>query len=378
MNSFYPLILKDGSESLVFARICVSSPTKKRCLIYNYMKLKHIHIDKYKVFQDFDIDFHSGDKPQNLIVITGVNGNGKTTLFRDIISGTSAANKPKSTITVQDNKGIGTFTLPMISGDERYTEDFSKVRFYAADNNSSIEGLRDEILSYVDKSVYEKGKTSFEAYAEIQRLIDDIFSEFDLQIRFKGVSREKKLIFINKQEEEFGIQDLSSGEQQILSKVFVLFTDDMKGHVILIDEPESSLHPSWQTRILSVLRRCAELNDCQIIVATQSPQVIASAHKEEIRFFIRDNEGYVKAKTCDNSPYGWTVEKVLSEIQGVKYLRVPEVENRLDELKKLIRENRHESPEFKQKLTGMEQLLGFSDPDLILIRMELIRKKKKA
>lgn len=43
-----------------------------------------------------------------------------------------------------------------------------------------------------------------------------------------------------------------------MSKVFPLFTDSMKGHVILIDEPESSLHPSWQSRLVPILRRCAK------------------------------------------------------------------------------------------------------------------------
>lgn len=342
------------------------------------MKIKHIHIDKYKVFRNFDIDFCLGDKPLNLIVITGVNGNGKTTLFRDILSSTATSGKPRSIITVLDDNGIGTFTLPMPAADERYTEDFSKVRFYPTNTSNSIEQLQDEILSYVDKFVYEKGKTSFEAYAEIQSLIDDIFKGFDLQVRFKGISRDKKLIFINSAEEEFGIEGLSNGEQQILSKVFVLFTEDMKGHVILIDEPESSLHPAWQTQILSVLRRCSESNDCQIMVATQSPQILASAHKEEIRLFVRDDEGYVKVKTCDNSPYGWTVEKVLSELQGVQYLRIPEIENKLTELKELIWTDKYESDEFKQKMTAMEETLGFSDPALILIRMEALRKKKKA
>ena len=197
---------------------------------------------------------------------------------------------------LQDDKGLNTFLLPLQSENERYEEAFSKVSFYQTRDNSSVEKLQKDIVSYVDKVVYEIGKTSFDAYVEIQRMLDDIFCGFNLQIRFKSLNREKKLIFTNTRQEEFGIDGLSSGELQILSKVFVLFTDDMKGHVILIDEPESSLHPSWQTRILPVLRHCSETNDCQIIVATQSPLVIDSAYKDEIRFLTRDNEGYVKAE----------------------------------------------------------------------------------
>ena len=341
------------------------------------MKSKHIHIDKYKVFRDFDIDFCLGDKPQNLIVITGNNGNGKTTLLRDIIFGTAATVKPYSIITVQNEDGIVTFTLPTTCEDESYTKDFSKVKFYPTNTDISIEQLQNEILNYVDKSINEKGKTSFGAYTKIQSLINDIFKEINLQICFKGVSQDKKLIFVNTAEEEFGIEGLSAGEQQILSKMFILFTEDMKNHIILIDELETSLHPACQTQILSVLRRCSEANDCQIIVTTQSPLVIASAYKEEIRLLVRDDSGYVKVKPCDNSPYGWLVEKVLREIQGVKYLRVPEIENQLDKLKELIKEEKYESDVFKQKLATIETTLGVSDPDLILIRMEVLRQKKK-
>lgn len=342
------------------------------------MKLRHIHIVKHKVFHDFDIDFCLGGKPQNLIVMTGVNGNGKTILFRDIISGTDVTKKPKCIITVQDDKDVRTFTLPMQTENTEYTEDFSKVRFYEAGSSSSVTQLHDAITGYVDKFVFDKGKTNFDAYLEIQRMINEAFDGLNLQIQFKGISWDKKIIFVNSKLQEFDIEGLSGGEQQILSKVFALFTDDMKGRVILIDEPESSLHPSWQTRILSILRRCAETKDCQIIVATQSPQIIASSHMEEIRLFVRNDEGYVKAEECNNNPYGWTTDKVLTEIQGVKHLRVPEIEAKLSILKILLQDNKYETEDFKEKLSELEAVLGFSDQDLILIRKEIIRKKKNA
>lgn len=341
------------------------------------MKLKHIHIDAYKVFHNFDIDFCHAGKIQNLIVITGVNGNGKTTLFRDVIAGNDAAVKPKGSITIENNGNEETFLLPDISGNKAYKEAFSKVIFYKADDRSSVSQLQNEIIRYVDKFVYVQGKTSFEAYSKIQALIEDIFAGFNLQVRFKGIDENKKLIFTNKKNEEFGLEGLSSGEQQILSKVFPLFTESMKEHVILIDEPEDSLHPSWQTRLVPILRRCAKNNDCQVILATHSPQLIASVRKEEIRIFIRDENDHVKVGTCSGGPYGWTIEKVLMEIQGVDYIRVPEVEEELKELTKMVEEDKYDTDEFKKKLSGLEATIGFTDQDLALIRMEVMRKKKK-
>lgn len=341
------------------------------------MKLKHIHIDKYKVFQNFDIDFCHDDQTKSLIVITGVNGSGKTTLLRDVISGGDAVSKPKGYVTVENNGEVETFSLPVSMDNEDYQKVFSKVIFYKADDKSSVSELQKEIIRYVDKFVYVEGKTSFEAYGKIQALIEDIFTGFNLQVRFKGIDENKQLVFVDLNGQEFGVESLSGGEQQILSKVFPLFTDSMKGHVILIDEPEDSLHPSWQTRLIPILRRCAQINDCQFILATHSPQIISSVRKEEIRVFKRGDNGYVKLGVCMDSPYGWTVEKVLTEIQGVDYMRVPEVRDGLAELSRLIEEDKYNTDDFRKKLSDMEATIGFTDRDLALIRMEVIRKKKK-
>lgn len=342
------------------------------------MKLKHIHIDAYRFFQDFDIGFCYADKIQNLTVITGVNGNGKTTLLRDVIFGDDSAVKPKGCMVIENEGKLETFVLPEVPSSESYYKAFSKVVFYKAEDKSSVLQLQKEILKFVDKYVYVQGKTSFEAYRIIQSLIEDIFVGFDLQVRFKGINENKQLVFTNLNGEEFGIDGLSSGEQQILSKIFPLFTDDMKGHVVLIDEPEDSLHPSWQTRLIPVLRRCAESNDCQFILATHSPQIISSAHKEEIRIFTRDDKGNIRVGSCLEGSYGWTVEKVLSEIQGVEFLRVPEVERQLAELREMIQKEEYDTKEFQVKLLKLETLLGYSDRDLVLIRMEVIRKRKQA
>lgn len=343
------------------------------------MKLKHIHIDSYKVFENFDIDFCHAGKVQSLVVITGVNGSGKTILLRDVIFGNDSTKKPGGCVTIEDNAKTKTFTLPVSPGDELYMNAFSKVIFYGVDNKCSITDLEKKIISYIDKLVYVQGKTYTEAYHEIQTLIDDIFFDFNLKVRFKGISEEKKLIFTNLSSEEFYIEDLSGGEKQILTKIFPLFMDDMKGHVILIDEPEDSLHPIWQIKYIPILRRCAQSNDCQFILATHSPQIISSMHKEEICILVLDDKGNVRVKNnlCFDGPYGWSVEQVLSQVQGMKTMRVPEVESRLAGLRDMVQNSLYDTEGFKTELSELEALLGYSDRDLVLIRLDIIRKKKK-
>ena len=47
-----------------------------------------------------------------------------------------------------------------------------------------------------------------------------------------------------------------------------------EGALVLIDEPEISLHVSWQLNFVSDVERIARLGNFQFVVATHSPQII--------------------------------------------------------------------------------------------------------
>ena len=343
------------------------------------MKLKHIHIDSYKLFRDFDIDFCEGNDPLHIIVIAGINGIGKSTLL-EYIRPKNMSSTHTGTIQVMMDEEDKTFVVPpSVSQYKAYKEAFSSVLYFGTNSNASTisQDLEKKIVRYVDQLVYEEGKTSFEAYGKIQALLDTVFADFHLQVRFKGLNADRQLRFVNGDGVEFGVAGLSDGEKQLLVKVFPLFMGDMKGRVILMDEPDSSLHPSWQAYLLPILRRCAEENDCQFLLATHSPQIISSAYQEEIRILTRDTDGTIRAEHCEEGPYGWTIEKVLDEIQNVPVQRVPEIEKRLEALRKAVRESQYNTELFQQEMKTLENLLGYSDSDLTLIRMEIMRKQKE-
>lgn len=114
-------------------------------------------------------------------------------------------------------------------------------------------------------------------------IYDDILSKIELLLdvinsRFKfksvSVSRAEGFQFTDVRGRRLQPQNLSSGEQHELVLVYDLLFNSKKNTLVLIDEPEISLHIAWQRRFLSDLRRIIELTGIDAIVSTHSPQLI--------------------------------------------------------------------------------------------------------
>lgn len=88
------------------------------------------------------------------------------------------------------------------------------------------------------------------------------------------IDREAGFRFFTDEGREIGPTALSSGEQHELVLAYDLLFNVSPGSLVLIDEPEISLHVSWQQQFLRDMTSIAELVDLRFIVATHSPQVI--------------------------------------------------------------------------------------------------------
>ena len=69
-------------------------------------------------------------------------------------------------------------------------------------------------------------------------------------------------------------ENLSSGEQHELVLLYDLLFNVEPGTLVLIDEPEISLHVGWQQKFLSDVSDIARLTSLRFVVATHSPQII--------------------------------------------------------------------------------------------------------
>lgn len=70
------------------------------------------------------------------------------------------------------------------------------------------------------------------------------------------------------------VSGLSTGEQHELVLLYNLLFRIEKNTLVLIDEPEISLHVTWQKSFLDDVLRVAKLSEFRFIVATHSPQII--------------------------------------------------------------------------------------------------------
>lgn len=80
------------------------------------------------------------------------------------------------------------------------------------------------------------------------------------------------------------LASLSSGEQHLVVMFGrILFHSRLrKNGLVLLDEPEISLHPEWQTALSRALRQVAKVNKCRMLLATHSPTMIDNEWDDEI------------------------------------------------------------------------------------------------
>jgi len=92
-------------------------------------------------------------------------------------------------------------------------------------------------------------------------------------VEIRNQDGQKHLVFKDEANNEVFLRDMSTGEKQIIYRVGYLLKNigNISGAIILIDEPEISLHPTWQLKLKDFLHDVFQGRDVQFIIATHSP-----------------------------------------------------------------------------------------------------------
>jgi predicted ATP-binding protein involved in virulence len=114
----------------------------------------------------------------------------------------------------------------------------------------------------------------FSGFLDKLKVFTDILNERRFTFKRIDISKEDGFKFSTHQGKSLALGDLSSGEQQEVVLLYELLFKVEAGTLVLIDEPEISLHVAWQTQFLDDLLKIIELQKINVIIATHSPQII--------------------------------------------------------------------------------------------------------
>ncbi len=176
-------------------------------------------------------------------------------------------------------------------------------------------------------------------------------------------------LMINRNAVPLPIAQLSDGERGTLSMVLDLTrrlaqaNPTMKDPaaeaeaVVLIDEIELHLHPTWQRRIVRNLTET--FPKCQFIASTHSPQIIGEVEHDRIQIMAN---GEVYAPTHS---FGVDSSRVLEEIMDAPQ-RTKDIAALITKISKAVGDNRYEDA--RGLLSDLSSRLGEKDPEVTRIQ----------
>ena len=124
-------------------------------------------------------------------------------------------------------------------------------------------------------------------------MYEDLINKLDMyteiinsRLKFKNIkiSRNDGITIVDSENEEktIPLNKLSSGEKQEIVLFYELIFESGDNGLLLIDEPEISLHIAWQKMFMDDLLRIVKYKGINVIVATHSPQIINNHWERQI------------------------------------------------------------------------------------------------
>jgi len=346
------------------------------------MQLKQIEIIKYRNFENIVIDFEKSNFP-NIFSIASKNGGGKSTLLQFIFILLHCFNNMSRQFYIQkiltkEDSGLVHFIIE--EDEQEYNLDINLNNIY---NDSGVywtTDMTDKQLAKLSNSIYltlpdaqplhflskeddkeemrkllpnfstyefpteESILNSFEHekqedfkemrihgqygsnYITFQNELKDFIEGKEIGENEDGT----KIIFkLKDSDKELLSEDLSHGELRKLGIYIWLKSIVKKDAIILMDEVDIALHPSWQYELVDDLIQWSK--GSQFLLATHSPQILSSTYYKNL-ILLDKKENLVSIKRLKEPPLDRDVNIMLKTIMGADYFP--------KELKKLQEEYR--------------------------------------
>ena len=234
---------------------------------------------------------------------------------------------------------------------------------------------------------------------EVRNVIDKIISMVSeitegYSMRFAGVGEDERGLFprITTPSGTLPLDVLSQGTQSLIQSIAHLmigfseyyeFSADLeqKPGVLLIDEIDAHLHPSWQRRVIPTLIR--HLPKLQIFCSTHSPLMLAGLDSGQVQLLRPGKNGKVSVSRNESDIVGWSADEILRNFMEVPTptdVETAEHVTRLEELRHKETLTPAESGELEalRSAVGSELLRGPMSTQVEQFADELKRARNKS
>lgn len=148
------------------------------------------------------------------------------------------------------------------------------------------------------------------------------------------------LMLTDDNEREVCFDDLSDGEAQLMQVLAATKIFSRSQSLMLFDEPETHLNPSWRTyfhhHLTGAIDKASDdggKNLAQLFISTHSPFMVSSLKQENVFLFERDERNLISMEPAESQTYGASFELLIKSFYGLRSLMsqtvVEEVRKRL-------------------------------------------------
>ncbi|MBH0240013.1 ATP-binding protein [Methylobrevis albus] len=222
-------------------------------------------------------------------------------------------------------------------------------------------GISEGELRMLLELAYERsvrGRIETRADFENGGILDDLFQKLQ-PIRRAGFLNLTGVEVTHHSGLSSDLRSASSGTISMVSALVALASVISNGSLVLIDEPEISLHPEWQVKYIDLLvKTFGRYRGCHFIVATHSPMVISElpSHAQVISLDQADLPPATELQ-------GQSADFLLAEAFGVPTNGNLHVKERIVEALRLVAIGKARSIEFREIVADLQKFKAILDDD---------------